>query len=57
MYRPVPGFEPTSPVFLGECVSQEATVVDTANYTLENREKACIEHPIMYVALIHCIWN
>ena len=30
---PVPGFEPTSSVFLGECVTHQATVADVFIYT------------------------
>ena len=32
MYVPVPGFEPTSSVFLGECVTHWAIVVDIHKY-------------------------
>ena len=36
MFLPVPGFEPTSSVFLGECVTHSATVADALHCLSEN---------------------
>ena len=42
MFLPVPGFEPMSSVFLGECVTHSATVADALHCLSENFIKLVI---------------
>ena len=49
MYLPVPGIEPTSPVFLGESVTHKATVADICHLG------SC--HIIALKAIFICIYH